>query len=298
MENNIYKAHGKINLHLQVLNKRGDGFHNIFSLMAELSVFDLLKLQFCDFDYRAENIEIDIISGGGVYPDIVSSIPVEDNLITMAAKNYLSSIGAGGKFCFEIEKNLPAGAGLGGGSSDAAAALKLIRDALGRGDDEILLNSAAATGSDVPFFLQGGLAFAQGRGEILEQVNRKISGNIVLVNNGVQINTGLAYRDLNRDFDESAVHAITNKKSEILGSLDAVDEWKEIFKNDFEDTVFRVHPELNKIKESIYDLGARFSAMTGSGSTVFGVFSDSCAAEEAVSLLKKQGNRVFLSNFA
>lgn len=288
-------SRAKINLHLAVLNRRDDGYHNISSLMAGLELADKLTLRKYEF-FQGGNIEISISNAGGEYGSVTAGIETAGNLISIGATNYLRKINTGGRLDFSIEKNIPSGAGLGGGSSNGACAIELVRIALGRGRDEACFSAAAETGSDVPFFFHGGFAFASGRGEIIEPVPFSCDYHIILVNNGIHVNTAAAYKALGRGpvysgpgHEESAAMI-----EESLGDLD---KWKAVMKNDFEEAIFPVYPAIRGIKEELYGLGADFAAMTGSGSTVFGIFSDYNRASDAFSSLKKENNAV-LTKFA
>ncbi|HPS57946.1 MAG TPA: 4-(cytidine 5'-diphospho)-2-C-methyl-D-erythritol kinase [Spirochaetota bacterium] len=288
-------SRAKINLHLAVLNRRIDGYHNISSLMAGLELADTLTLQ--KYSFSAKNgIEISITDSGGEYGYITGSIETESNLISIGAKNYLKKIGTGGSLEFSIVKNIPSGAGLGGGSSNAACAIELVRHALDRERDEACYSAAAETGSDVPYFLYGGFAFASGRGEIIEPVLFNCDYHVILVNNGIHVDTAKAYKALKRDYMYSGPGHKESAAS-IEGCMGNLGKWKEVMKNDFEDAIFPVYPEIGQIKERLYGLGADYAAMTGSGSTVFGVFSNYNRALDACDYLKK-ANKAILTKFA
>ena len=291
------KAFAKLNLHLQVLNRRSDNFHNLLSIMAEIGLSDLLKLESFEVGPREKSLNVEIINSGGVCADILKEISSEENLISIAVKKYLKALSLGGYLRFSIEKNIPSGAGIGGGSSDAAAALELVREALNLRQDEPLFSAAADSGSDVPFFLKGGVAFAEGRGEILQQIHRSLELPVVLVNNGIHVNTGMAYSSLKRGHDNLYTGAeLQRRKNELCSLLDEPSEWKKYFINDFEKPVFQQHPGLEILKNQMYDFGADFALMSGSGSSVYGVFKDSQTSRLAAEELERGGNRVFLIN--
>ncbi len=288
-------SRAKVNLHLNVLNRRPDGYHNIFSLMAELELHDILKLREYRFTDTGE-VSVFIENAGGRYASVLDSINPQENLIAAGARNYLARLGKGGSFTFTIEKNIPSGAGLGGGSSNGACAIDLVRRALGRMKDEICFAGAADTGSDVAFFLYGGFAFARGRGEILEPAGLRNSSAILLINNGIHVNTGEAYKDLNRPVLAGRPEKIRDQKK-ISKLFNDTGSWKKVMINDFERVIFRKHPDICRLKDELYDLGADFAAMTGSGSTVFGVFSNHETAARAELILKKENN-VILTAFS
>lgn len=288
------KSRAKINLHLAVLNRRDDGYHNISSLMASLDLADTLVLQKHKFT-NGGAVEISIKDSGGEYGHITGAIETGSNLISIGAVNYLKKINTSGSLEFSIVKNIPCGAGLGGGSSNAACAIELVRLALGRERDEACYSAAAETGSDVPFFLYGGFAFASGRGEVIEPIRFHCDYHVILVNNGIHVNTSQAYKALKREsfYNGPGHEEILGVIKENIGSLA---RWKDVMKNDFEDAIFPLYPEIRHIKEELYNLGADYAAMTGSGSTVFGVFSSYKRAADACNCLKK-GNNAVLTKF-
>ncbi len=293
------KAHAKLNLHLQVLNRRSDNFHNLLSIMAEIELHDLLKLESFEIRRNGEVADVEIVPNGGDYSSLLRDIPSEQNLVSVAVKKYLNEVNCGAYSKFSIKKNIPSGAGLGGGSSDAASALNLVRGALNLEKDDRLLSSASASGSDVPFFLMGGIAFAEGRGEKLSMIDRKIGFPVLLVNNGIHVNTGAAYSALGRgNQSRFSTPDILSMKSELESVLADISLWKRYFINDFEKPVFDMYPELRCLKDRVYDLGADFALMSGSGSTVYGVYKSSGAAESALRQLQKDGNIVFFTKMA
>ncbi len=264
--------------------------------MAELELSDRLILE--DFVSVSEpgEVSVEIINAGGVYSGIIDNIPASDNLVAKAVKRYMASVMLGGRFVFSLEKNIPAGAGLGGGSGNAATALMLVSSAIGRGFDPELLDSAAKTGSDVPFFLYGGVACVYGRGESVKPVDYTGTGSVILVNNGIHIDTGQAYRSLGRDVTETDVN-YNEKISQINKNLTKSSEWKNCFRNDFEEVIFLQYPVLRELKDGFYSSGAFFSAMTGSGSTVFGLYEDEKIANNEYEKLIKSGNNAYITKF-
>ncbi|HON15054.1 MAG TPA: 4-(cytidine 5'-diphospho)-2-C-methyl-D-erythritol kinase [Spirochaetota bacterium] len=287
------KARAKVNLHLQVLNKRSDNFHNLLTIMCEIELYDLLKLK--SFKRGSEKFGISVDIDSGEYSHHLQGLPCEENLIVRGVKNLFRDYPEPLDMRFSLIKNIPSGAGLGGGSSDAACAINLAAKAIGISDYNRLHEAATATGSDVPFFLKGGLCIAKGRGEILKRIEVNHRFFVVMVNNGIHISTAEAYRKLNRNFDEIPEDEITQKEKELISTLEKVERWKDIFINDFEGPVFALYPELKTLKEKFYDSGAFFSLMSGSGSTVYGLFY--CREDALLSMekLKREGNRCFFA---
>ena len=163
---NIIKAYAKINLHLEILNKREDGYHNILSIMAKTELFDLLKLEKINlYDKKAIETKVSIKNSGGIFKDEIDKIPENDNLITKAVLSYLDKINKSAEIEFSITKNIPTGAGLGGGSSDAASALKILNKNIMGLNDEELFDIGKKIGADVPYCLVNTPAICEGIGE-------------------------------------------------------------------------------------------------------------------------------------
>lgn len=264
--------------------------------MAELELCDYLKLESCDFSENPDAVSVEIINSGGGFSSIIDDIPAEKNLITIAVRNYMKALGMGGRFVFSITKNIPSGAGLGGGSSNAAAALKIVSEILCRDYDSELLQAASLTGSDVPFFLHGGFGFVEGKGELFTPLDFYDGSYILLVNNGIHVNTGFAYETLNKPVSETDLEC-EEKKRILFNGIKRIEDWKKYFKNDFEEVIFDLHPQIGLIKQNMYKNGAFFSSMTGSGSTVFGIFNNKESAVSARKIFENGSDRVFLTNF-
>lgn len=246
----------KINLFLEVLGKRSDGYHNIHSFFLPVSLCDELTIETSD-DYT-------------ITLDSPIDCAIEDNLVWKAARclQEYFSVKSGAKI--RLQKNIPTGAGLGGGSSDAAFTLKSL-NSLWKiyADDQTLCSIAATIGSDCPFFIESKPAIVTGRGEMIEHVDFTEMGAILLVHPGIHVNTAFAYSQFNfmpGQESKEVLCSITNKLS---------------YRNDFEATVFAKHPALESIKQALYTSGARYAAMTGSGSTMFGIFDNAYEAKES-----------------
>lgn len=255
------KAPAKINWFLSVLNKREDGYHNIISPMQCVDLFDELS-----FD-EAEEIQ--------VLSDL--DIPAEGNLVYKAAALLKSASSYKFGARIELKKNIPVAAGLGGGSSDAAYTLIGLNRLWGLNFDKgDLMRLAAEIGSDVPFFLGGPLALIEGRGEKVTELNTESSLVVLLVKPDVSVSTPWAYNSFKT--------RLTKKAVDIKLFCQALDEKNFAFLrdavfNDLEDVVINKYPVVGEIKRMLVQNGAFFSLMSGSGSTVFGVFHTN---EEAV----------------
>jgi 4-diphosphocytidyl-2-C-methyl-D-erythritol kinase len=245
----------KINLGLRITGKRTDGYHNIETIFYPVSLCDALEMV-----VKEKGSDKDTLTLTGY------SLPGsrEDNLILRAVDKLRESFPI--PFLrIHLHKNIPAGAGLGGGSSDAACMLKTMNRifSLALGNDE-LKNIAAGLGSDCPFFIDCEPALASGKGEILTPVGSVLNGfYIVLLNPGIVIGTKEAYDDCLPAVPDTSLTELIRKP---------VGEWKEYIINDFEKPIFRKHPPIEMIKEALYDSGAVYSSMSGSGSTVYGIF--------------------------
>jgi 4-diphosphocytidyl-2-C-methyl-D-erythritol kinase len=267
MNSTKIKAHAKINIGLEVLNKRTDGFHNINSILTKICLYDEIII--------SDNTEISV----SCFPDI--NIPVEKNIAYKAAltiKNFYCINNKGAKI--EIIKNIPLGAGLGGGSSDAAAIIKgLIQHwniETGFGDFDSL---SILLGSDVPYFLNEGTALATGRGDELKYFKFSLPYWLLIIYPNIEISTQWAYQSLNRNIN--SIYPTSDLKYYLLKSLDEPEILKKYFRNDFETIVFNKYPQLKLIKDSLYNQNAIFASLSGSGSSVYGFFDSKMQCVDA-----------------
>lgn len=256
------KAYAKLNLALQVLNKRDDGFHNINTIFSCINLYDEISINICDNLNVLCNVDL--------------GIPQEDNLVYKAAKLFYDNKLVDTPLQIQINKQIPFGGGLGGGSSDAACTLLMINEYFNLNlDYNILHNFACKLGSDVPFFLKFGTAIGQSRGEILNYIDFKLKSFVLIINPLIHVSTPLAYKALKR----TNLAAPKIKFEDYLSNN--IENWKNHFFNDFEDAVFELHPEIKMIKDKLYKFGSIFALMSGSGSTVFGLFESLEKAESA-----------------
>jgi 4-diphosphocytidyl-2-C-methyl-D-erythritol kinase len=246
----------KINLGLRIVRKRPDGYHDIETLFYPVSFSDALE-----FVVSGEPSDKDTLTVTGIN---TGSEP-EDNLVIKALRKLRE------KYSFpslkvHLHKTIPAGAGLGGGSSDAAFLLKAINKYFELSiENETLKVMALELGSDCPFFIDSIPCYATGRGELLQPVNSILSGYyILIINPGIGINTRDAYLNCHPSEPATSLLKLTKR---------SVNQWKELIINDFEDYAFKIHPVIGNIKSELYNSGAIFSSMSGSGSTVYGIFS-------------------------
>lgn len=245
----------KINIGLRITGKRTDGYHNIETIFYPVSLCDALEIV---VNEKESGKDILTLTGYTLYASL------EDNLILRAVGKLRESFSI--PFLkIHLHKNIPVGAGLGGGSSDAACILMIMNRIFGfsLSNDELKI-IAAGLGSDCPFFIVCQPAFASGKGEILAPVTSVLSGFYgVLLNPGILINTKEAYDDCLPAVPDTTLTELINKP---------VSEWKEHIVNDFEKTIFKKYSRIKMIKQALYDSGAIYSSMSGSGSAVYGVF--------------------------
>ncbi len=249
-------APAKINLGLEVLRKRPDGYHDINTFMLKITIFDEIT-----FD---ESDEIKVISNPSIVPE-------KENIIYKAA-NMLKKlkISRENNAKITLNKNIPSGAGLGGGSSDAAQTILALNEMW---DMSLSINelqdTAVKLGMDVPFFLREGSALAAGRGDILKFFDIDLPYFLLIVFPEIEVITAEAYRALNRG-------AAEKKPADLVKYISSynnkVDELRKYIFNDFEEYVFNIYPGIADIKDKLYENGALFAMLTGSGSAVYGLF--------------------------
>ncbi|HLK46514.1 MAG TPA: 4-(cytidine 5'-diphospho)-2-C-methyl-D-erythritol kinase [Bryobacteraceae bacterium] len=250
----------KINLDLRVLHKRPDGFHELRTIFQTVSLADSL-----DIEYAPGRTQI----------NLNSNLNISDNIVVKAAHSVLRATRSSGRIGFVLRKSIPLGAGLGGGSSNAAAVLLALPPMIGKPlSPGKLLELAEELGSDVPFFLLGGTAAGFGRGTELYPLADLPGRPALLVTPGIHCSTPDAYQALAR---MPAGQGFRPPRDFELIAWQASDAYT----NDFETVVFRQHPQLKSIKRKLLQLGARPALMSGSGSTVFGIFEDRPARDRA-----------------
>lgn len=233
----------KINWSLRITGRRRDGFHDLETVFQTISLHDELIFR----DAPELSLTCDD-----------PSIPTGDTNLVLRAARALNAR----PVAIELHKRIPAGGGLGGGSSNAATTLRALGGE--RGD---LHQLALQLGSDVPFFLVGGTAYATGRGEVLTPMPSRAGVPLLLVLPEERVLTSEAFARITR-------------YSEPLG-IDAYTSGYDRFMNDFEEPIFAMLPRLRELKQRLYDAGARYAAMSGSGSTLFAAFESAAARDAA-----------------
>lgn len=254
----------KINLGLHVVRKREDGYHDLETIFYPLPLHDALEV-----------VRRETANGKREIPDRaavslqISGLTVlgksEDNLCIKAYNLLKKDHPQLGDVDIYLHKAIPMGAGLGGGSADGAFALQLLNDKFQlKLSREKLLDYSLQLGSDCPFFIINKPCFAKGRGELLQSIQLDLSGySFLVVHPGVHINTGWAFSQLSPAPAPKPLQDIIQQP---------VETWRNELKNDFEAPVCKHHPDMQAIKDRLYNAGALYASMTGSGSCFFGIF--------------------------
>ena len=269
------KCPAKINLSLDVVNRRKDGYHNLKMIMQEIKLYDILTFSV------SEDCQTEIILESDS-----DDLPLdENNLIYKAAKLFFDKTAISASARIHIRKNIPMGAGLGGGSTDAAGTLLALNKIFGEPLTPAELAPMAKTlGADVPFFLHGGCMLAEGIGEILTPVTPLQNAYIVLAKPSVHISTPWVYKNL--VLNEYTIHPDTNSVIEAL-KTNNLDLLSKSAGNVLESVTAKEYPQIEEYKKIMKSHGASYSLMSGSGSSVFGVFSNEADARTALEEFKK-----------
>jgi len=279
-EQHVERACAKINLGLKVLGRRADGYHEIRTLMQSVDLADTLRFRAACRD------------GLSCTDPSLSSGP--DNLVQRARELFGARFGGDSRpLHIHLEKRIPMGAGLGGGSADAAAALRglnLLHGAPFSGAE--LRRMGASLGSDIPFLVEGGTALAGGRGERLTMLAWSAPVFYVLVFPGVSVSTAWAYARLDPGLTSISPYLSFINSLESGGCVDC-EALIGVLENDFQPVVERAYPIVARMRSHLDLAGARASSMSGSGSTVYGIFDDRNAAFQAHQELQAQGYRSF-----
>ena len=273
------KAYAKINLMLNIIGKRPDGYHDVDMIMQTIGLCDVI-----DVEKRMNSIEI---TGTGHIPYD------ETNLAYKAAKLFLDITGIRTGVKIHIQKNIPVCAGMAGGSTDAAAVLKAMNLLFGKPlSSKVLSRISARLGADVPYCLRGKTARATGIGEVISPIAPLGKMTVVVVKPPVSVSTPAAYGSLNYS---ELLHPDTE---EAVRAIEA-DDMKKLFSlmgNSFEKSIFSMFPEIGEIKSDMLSMGASASLMSGSGSAVFGIFEDDTKAKEAYGYFVTKYKNTYLTS--
>jgi len=282
----IVFPNAKINLGLKVLRKRIDGFHDIETIFYPIPICDILEIVENEIDESGKNLflpsaempaQILTLKSGKRVSFISSGLKIdgllENNLCIRAAQLFDEQFGIPFDTLIHLHKIIPMGAGLGGGSSDAAFALKVINHLSGnRATVDQLSVLAGKLGSDCTFFIENKTAFAEGKGELLTQMDINISGyKLLVVKPEVHVATAVAFSEI----------VPVNDPGKLKNKIKLpVNTWMNLIENDFEKSVFKQFPEIAEVKSLMIQHGAVYAAMSGSGSAVFGLFNSTVPEED------------------
>lgn len=264
----ILRSKSKINLGLKVLNKRSDGLHNIVTIFQEVDFGDKIQL-------------VKHKTGCQIKSD-VDWIPIDNSNICHKAYSALChELNQDFGVKISLEKRIPVGSGIGGGSANAATTLIGLNSLYNLGlNDKKLESIAVNIGADVPFFIRGGTQIGQETGGKLSPITKKLEAAVLLVIPRLSISTEWAYSQLKNKLksDNSILRFVDLMRKDFLSF--------KFFENDFEKIVIPAYPEIGSIKNKLLDSGAKFASLSGSGSTVFGIFDDNVFAKKAESYFR------------
>ena len=274
-------VNAKINLGLQIVRRREDGYHDLRTIFYPVGLYagqPENPVAFCDI------LEIVPVTSNSRFSFITTGravdCPVEKNLVWRAADLYFKRFAHPDLYVdIHLEKHLPDGAGMGGGSADAAFTLRLLRelDQAPLPDDETLARAALELGADCPFFILNRPAYAEGVGECLSPIDINLAGKwIAVAKPDVFVSTREAFAGVSPAMPEFDLRSLPSIPME---------RWREILVNDFEKSIFPIHPNLEMIKEEFYRLNAIYASLTGSGSCIYAIFDDEDLAKVALQIL-------------
>lgn len=246
----------KINLGLNIVSKRPDGYHNLETIFYPIGIKDALEI------IVREDQPNDTFVEAGIKVDSTA----ENNLV-MKALRLMRTNYEFPPLEVHLLKKIPFGAGLGGGSADASFMLKLINNTFNLNiPDESLAEMAVQLGADCPFFIYNRPVFASGIGEIFEEIDLSLKGHyFVLIKPNIHVPTKDAFAEIKPQQPQTSLKEIVKQP---------VSDWKELMVNDFEKSVFAKYPLIEDLKEDLYKKGALYASMSGSGSSVFGIFKE------------------------
>lgn len=248
----------KINLGLHIIRKRTDGYHDLETIFYPIPIMDALEIVEYKNAFRSTSMPFTVTG-------ILLDGDPASNICSKAYRLLKRDFPDLPHIHMHLHKVIPSGAGLGGGSSDGAYTLIALNQLFQLNISETdLLDYALQLGSDCPFFIINKPCLAKSRGEILEPIELDLSGHrLVVVHPGIHVNTGDAFRNLTPAIPDASVKDIISLP---------VKKWKDVLTNDFEKVIFKQHRAIVDIKDTLYQQGALYASMSGSGSTVFGIF--------------------------
>jgi 4-diphosphocytidyl-2-C-methyl-D-erythritol kinase len=246
----------KINLGLNVVEKRTDGYHNLETVFYPVPLEDALEVVVAE---RAEGVTLS-------QTGIVLAGDCEDNLVVKAYRLLEREGYRLPAVDIFLHKGIPSGAGLGGGSADATFMLRMLNSSFSLNiSDQQLENYSSRLGADCAFFVKNQPTFAEGIGDIFSPIELSLKGSrIVIVKPDIFVSTREAFSKITPQRAELSPREVVQRP---------VEEWRELLRNDFEASVFAIHPEIGYVKQQLYDAGAIYASMSGSGSSLFGIFA-------------------------
>jgi len=260
-------SYAKVNIGLKILNKRSDGYHNISTVFQEIDLFDSITISKSDGPLK--------------FSSNVEWLQNDQNNLCVIAYNYIKNLYKIGGANIVLKKNISRGSGLGSGSSNAAATMKGLREIynLEVADSE-LIKIGSKIGADVPFFINGSTQVGEGIGDKLTSISSSMDAQYLIVTPDIPIDTKWAYSQYKNNLDNCS--SPTKFSDSFRGKTINLDTLK-FFENDFESVVFPTYPEIGAIKNKLIALGAKFASLSGSGSTVYGIFDDDANIDKAFS---------------
>lgn len=280
MDSIVTKAYAKINISLDVVGKRADGYHLLKMIMQTIDLYDVVKVK--------------KINNGIILNSDKSYIPTDArNTAYKAAKMFLDKYNINCGVNINIQKNIPVSAGLAGGSTDAAAVLRCMRKLFNINLNYYDLRKLGLSiGADVPYCISGGTALCEGIGEIITPLSRFNNKIIVLVKPNFGVSTKEIYKNLK--LEKIHKHPNTEKLLEHI-KKDKLIYLSKDMQNVLENVTIQMNPIIKKIKQDMIKLGALGSMMSGSGPSVFGFFNDMFTAQKCYDKFKKEYNEVFIT---
>ena len=260
-------SYAKVNIGLKILNKRSDGYHNISTVFQEIDLFDTITISKSDGPLK--------------FSSNVEWLQNDQNNLCVIAYNHIKNLYKIGGANIVLKKNISRGSGLGSGSSNAAATMKGLREIynLEVADSE-LIKIGSKIGADVPFFINGSTQVGEGIGDKLTSISSSMDAQYLIVTPDIPIDTKWAYSQYKNNLDNCS--SPTKFSDSFRGKSINLDTLK-FFENDFESVVFPTYPEIGAIKNKLIALGAKFASLSGSGSTVYGIFDDDANIDKAFS---------------
>lgn len=260
-------SYAKVNIGLKILNKRSDGYHNISTVFQEIDLFDSITISKSDGPLK--------------FSSNVEWLQNDQNNLCVIAYNYIKNLYKIGGANIVLKKNISRGSGLGSGSSNAAATMKGLREIYNlEVTDSELIKIGSRIGADVPFFINGSTQVGEGIGDKLTSISSSMDAQYLIVTPDIPIDTKWAYSQYKNNLDNCS--SPTKFSDSFRGKTINLDTLK-FFENDFESVVFPTYPEIGAIKNKLIALGAKFASLSGSGSTVYGIFDDDANIDKAFS---------------